>query len=194
MKEIRSCEIRASESADNSEALIIQGTPVVFDTATVIKSAYGDYTEIIKRGALDDCDMSDSRLLYNHDLGRLPYAKTPRTLNFSVENDGLHMRATLPSTEDGRALYEAIKRGDLSGMSFGFTVPNDGSHFDAKTNTRTITKISKIYEVSVTPFPAYETTKVSTEARDAMKASKETYKLKQDLKIMCNKIYMKRGK
>lgn len=194
MKEVRSCEIRASESADNSDALIINGVPIVFETPTTIKSELGEYTEIIKRGALDNCDMSDSRLLYNHDLSRLPYAKTPKTMKFNIEKDGLHMSATLPGTEEGRALYEAIQRGDLSGMSFGFRVPPGGDSYDAKNNIRTINQIDKLYEVSVTPFPCYQDTSVSTEARDAMKASKDTYKLKQDLKIMCNKIYMKRGK
>lgn len=191
MKEIRSCEIRASESVDNNNALIINGVPIVFETPTTIKSDLGEYTEIIKRGALDNCDMSDSRLLYNHDLSRLPYAKTPKTMKFNIEKDGLHMSATLPGTEEGRALYEAVKRGDLSGMSFGFKVPPGGDTYDAKTNTRTINQIEKLYEVSVTPFPCYESTTVSTEARDAMKASKDAYKLKQELKILCNKIFMK---
>lgn len=191
MKEIRSCEIRASESVDNNDALIIYGVPIVFETPTTIKSELGEYTEIIKRTALDNCDMSDSRLLYNHDLTRLPYAKTPNTMKFNIEKDGLHMSATLPGTEEGRALYEAIKRGDLSGMSFGFKVPPGGDAYDPKTNTRTISTIEKLYEVSVTPFPCYENTTVSTEARDAMKASKDTYKLKQNLKIMCNKIIIK---
>lgn len=195
MKEIRSCEIRASEpTADGSDALIINGVPIVFESPTTIKSEVGEYTEIIKRGALDKCDMSDSRLLYNHDLSRLPYAKTPNTMKFNIEKDGLHMTASLPGTEEGRSLYEAIKRGDLTGMSFGFKVPPGGDTYDPKTNTRTINTIEKLYEVSVTPFPCYQDTTVSTEARDAMKASKDTYKLKQDLKIMCNKIYMKRGK
>lgn len=191
MKEVRSCEIRAEQSADNSDALIINGVPIVFDSPTTIKSEVGEYTEIIKRGALDNCDMSDSRLLYNHDLSRIPFAKTPKTMQFSIEEDGLHMRATLPGTEEGRALYEAIKREDLTGMSFGFKVPPGGDTYDAKTNTRTINTIEKIYEVSVTPFPCYQDTTVSTEARDAMKASKDAYKLKQELKIKANKIIIK---
>lgn len=191
MKEIRSCEIRASESVDNNDALIIDGVPIVFESPTKIKDIGGEYTEIIKRGALDNCDMSDSRLLYNHDISRLPYAKTPKTMQFSIEKDGLHMRATLPGTEQGRALYEAVKRGDLSGMSFGFKVPPGGDTYDPKTNTRTINKIEKLYEVSVVPFPCYQDTTVSTEARSLMEASKSNYKLKQELKILANKIIIK---
>ena len=65
----------------------------------------------------------------------------------------------------------AIKRGDLTGMSFGFKVPEGGSHYDPKTNTRTITKIEKVYEVSIVPFPAYPQT--SVEARSQIEGVKK---------------------
>ena len=54
-------------------------------------------------------------------------------------------------------------------MSFAFKVPEGGSHFDAKTNTRTMTKIDKVYEFSITPFPAYPQT--SVEARAAIEGT-----------------------
>lgn len=190
MKEIRTAEIRAlAPTAEGAESLIIEGMAIVFDTPTLITDCMGNYTEVIKRGALDGCDMTDSRLLYNHDLSRVPLARTPKTMVFSVTEHGLQFRATLPDTSEARSVYESIKRGDITGCSFGFTVSNDGSNYDPATNTRTISKIDKLYEISVTPYPAYPTT--SVEARSALQASKEHYRALQNLKIMCNTILRK---
>lgn len=190
MKEIRTAEIRAqAPAADGTESLIIEGTAIVFDTPTTITDRSGSYTEVIKRGALDKCDMTDSRLLYNHDLSRVPLARTPKTMEFTVTEHGLQFRATLPDTSEARSVYESIKRQDITGCSFGFTVPNDGSSYDPKTNTRTISKIDKLYEISVTPYPAYPST--SVEARSALQASKEHYRSIQNLKILCNTILRK---
>lgn len=190
MKEIRTAEIRAqAPAADGTESLIIEGTAIVFDTPTLITDRSGSYTEVIKRGALDGCDMTDSRLLYNHDLSRVPLARTPKTMAFTVTEHGLQFRATLPDTSEARSVYESIKRQDITGCSFGFTVPNDGSSYDPKTNTRTISKIDKLYEISVTPYPAYPST--SVEARSALQASKEHYRSIQNLKILCNTILRK---
>ena len=74
-------------------------------------------------------------------------------------------------------------------MSFAFTVPAGGDHYDPATNTRTIYKIAKVYECSVVPFPAYPQT--SIEARSARAASLERYKAVNAAKILINQILMK---
>lgn len=193
MKEIRTAEIRATEpTADGKDALIIVGTPIVFDTPTTINDLLGSYTEVIKRGALDDADLTDSRLLVNHDLTRIPLARTPKTMQFNITEKGLEMRAELPDTEEARTAYTAVKRGDLTGMSFSFTVPEGGDSFDAQTNTRTITKIDKVYEVSLVNFPAYPT--ASAEARSTRAESLKKLEARNKAKILCNIILMKEGK
>lgn len=190
MKELRTAEIRAeAPTAEGSGSLVLEGMPIVFDTPTTINDPAGSYTEIIKRGALDGADLSDSRLLYNHDLNRIPLARTPKTLHFELTRQGLEMRAELPDTEDARAIYTAVKRGDLSGMSFAFKVPEGGDSYDPKTNTRTITKIAKVYEVSVCPFPAYPT--ASVEARKAFTEGLNRLEALNNALILCNKILMK---
>lgn len=193
MKEIRTAEIRATEpTADGKDALIIVGTPIVFDTPTTINDLLGSYTEVIKRGALDGADLTDSRLLVNHDLTRIPLARTPKTMQFNITEKGLEMRAELPDTEEARTAYTAVKRGDLTGMSFSFTVPEGGDSFDAQTNTRTITKIEKVYEVSLVNFPAYPT--ASAEARSTRAESLKKLEARNKAKILCNIILMKEGK
>lgn len=180
MKETRNAQIQS-----NDEFTLI-GTPIVFDTPTTINDPRGSYKEIIKRGALDAADLSDIRLLYNHDMNKLPLARVPKTMEFNVDDRGLHMRATLPDTEEARAVHTAVCRGDLNGMSFSFKVDKGGSQYDAKTNTRTITKIEKVYECSVVPFPAYQTT--SVEARSQMTEIQQLEKRKDQLKIKVNQI------
>lgn len=187
MKEIRIAEIRAAEPAGES-GLILVGTPVVFDQPTTIKEPFGEYTEVIRAGALDGADLSDIRLLYNHDLNKVPLARTPKTMRFTLDPAGLKMTAYLPDTEEGRSVYTAVKRGDLTGMSFAFKVPEGGSTFDPKTNTRTITKIEKVYEFSIVPFPAYPQT--SVEARAAIEGTWAKLKdpRRAELKIKINQI------
>lgn len=183
MKEIRNTTIQSNEN------LKLVGTPIVFDTPTTINDPFGSYTEIIKRGALDGADLTDIRLLYNHDTNKLPLARTPKTMDFNVDDKGLHMRATLPDTEEAKAVHTAVCRGDLNGMSFSFTVPEGGSTYDPKTNTRTISKIAKVYECSIVPFPAYQTT--SVEARSQMvEAQGKEIQLDQ-LRIKANQIMSK---
>jgi HK97 family phage prohead protease len=103
-------------------------------------------------------DLGDVALLTNHDAGGIPLARSPKTLQLDVTETGLEMRAELPDTEQGRSVYQAVKRGDLSQMSFAFDIGD--SDFDEATQTRTITKISKIYEISVVNFAVYKSTKV----------------------------------
>ena len=190
MKELRIAEIRATEpSAEDNGSLIITGVPIVYDTPTEINDPNGTYTEIIMRGALDNADISDSRLLYNHDTNKIPLARTPKTMQFEITEKGLEMRAELPNTEEARAIHTAVRRGDLSGMSFAFTVPKGGDSYDPKTNTRTIRQIAKVYEVSICPFPAYPT--ASVEARNERQRGLDRLEAINKARILANKIIMK---
>lgn len=186
MKEIRITEIRANDPA-GSEGLVIEGRPIVYDQPTTVNDPAGQYTEIIRSGALDGADLSDARLLYNHDQNRVPLARTPRTMRFDVDPAGLRMTATLPDTEEARTVHTAVQRGDLSGMSFAFKVPKGGDKYNPATRTREIFKIEKVYEVSIVPFPAYPQT--SVEARSAMQAFSSAER-KQAI-IAVNKLLMK---
>ncbi len=187
MKEVRITEIRAAEpTADGAQALILRGRPILYDTPTSINDVGGSYTEIIKRGALDNADLSDVRLLYNHDLGKVPLARTPKTMSLQVDEEGLTFEAVLPDTAGAKEVYEAVKRADLSGMSFAFTVPEGGDTYDAATNTRTIRQIAKVYECSVVPYPAYPTT--SIEARSTRAAALNSLEARKRARILYNQI------
>ena len=186
MKEIRICEIRA-EAPAGAGSLILTGNPIVYDTPTVINDPAGAYTEVIRRGALDEADISDSRLLFGHDTNRVPLARAPKTMQLTVSPVGLSMSAQLPNTEEARAVHTAVQRGDLSGMSFAFVVPPGGDKWDLRNKVREILKIKKILEVSVVNFPAYPA--ASVEARAAMQAL-DSIERKQAI-LSLNKILFK---
>jgi hypothetical protein len=185
MKETRVAEIRA-ETPAGEESLILWGQPILYDTPTTINDPAGKYIEIIQRGALDGADLTDVRLFYNHDLSKVPLARTPKTMQLELTPAGLEMKATLPDTADAKSVYAAVQRGDLSGMSFAFKVPAGGDSYDPQTNTRTISKIEKVYECSVVPFPAYPQT--SVEARSAQNQSRDRFKERNAAKILINQI------
>jgi len=159
--EKRSYEIRAT-----GEPLKLEGVAVVFNQPAQI----GCITEVISPEALRGVDLSDIVLITNHDGAQIPLARSPKTLSLEITVNGLEMRAELPDTEAGRAVYEAVKRGDLSQMSFAFDIAD--STFDEATQTRTITAISRIYEISIVNFAAYKQTTV--EARNAQKEEEKT--------------------
>ena len=99
---------------------------------------------------------------------------------------GLKMKAQLPDTAEARSVYTAVKRGDLTGMSFAFKVPEGGDKYDPTTRTREIFKIEKVLECSVVPFPAYQ--QASVEARAVFQEKEQN---RAQAIIACNKILMK---
>jgi len=158
--EKRNYEVRAGEP------LKLEGVAIVFNQPAKI----GGVTEVISPDALRGVDLSGVVLLTNHDGEGIPLARSPKTLTLTVTERGLEMSAVLPDTEQARAVYEAVKRGDLSEMSFAFDITE--SAFDEAAQTRTITAIGKIYEISIVNFAAYKQT--SIQARHARKEEEKS--------------------
>jgi len=145
----RICEVRAAETP-----LLIEGLAIPYDTPAEV----GGYTEIVRAGALDGVSLDDVLLCCNHNMLEVPLARSPKTMTLTITCAGLEFRANLPDTEQGREVYIAVKRGDLTKMSFAFTIAENGEIFE--NNTRTITKIERIFEISPVNFPAYNDTAV----------------------------------
>lgn len=167
-REVRafSCELRAERDEKHGDHII--GVPIVYNAKTDIG---GWYEEMIAAGALDGADLRDVRFLVNHDTSMIPLARSRNnnensTMQMTVEADGLHIRVDLDTegNTESRSLYSAIKRGDITGMSFAFRVETDSwEDLDTEYPKRTITGISKVFEVSAVTWPAYDQT--SLEAR-----------------------------
>ena len=143
---------------DKKERLLLHGYPIVFNSKAEIKGKGQIFNEIIMPGALDRCIMTETTLVEGHKLDSLPLARVPNTMSLVVDGKGLRMVAELADTAKGREVFSAVKRKDYRGMSFLFRF--NGEKWLENTNTRLITSISEIYEVSLVIFPAYKDTTI----------------------------------
>lgn len=159
-------DIRADD-----EGSFIEGHPAVYDQRTSIG---GWFYEIIERSAFDGCNFDDVLFCTNHDLTKIPLARSRRnngnsTMQLRVDDRGLYIRANLDvdNNADAKSLYSSVKRKDIDGMSFIFYVAEEKwEDLDTDTPTRRIQKIKRVMEVSAVNFPAYSGTDINANARD----------------------------
>ena len=164
-----SFEVRAEESDQGS---IILGRPIVYNSRTDL----GWFDEIIEGGALDFSDLTDVRFLVNHDTSRIPLARSRRnngnsTMQLTTDAEGMTIRVLLDTENNAEAksLYSAVQRGDISGMSFMFSVKDEEwDDIDSDHPTRRIKSISSVVEVSAVTFPAYEATEIQARSRETL--------------------------
>jgi len=195
-RQYRNCvEFRALEVEDeNDKKCSVEGYATTFnDTYVLWSDDQYEVREQIDKEAFNNCDMSDVIFQYNHE-GRVFARISNNTLSLSVDENGLKVRADLGGTEEGRKLYEEIKGGYTTKMSFGFTVGND-VRTEAKQDskiviTRTITAINKLYDVSAVSIPANDGTEISARSycdgliAEAQAECLKREKQKQKIRIM----------
>ena len=177
-REYRKMELNIGEP----ESYNVKGYATTFDTAyTLWDTPDFRIDEIVDAHAFDGCDMRDVIFQYDHE-GRV-FARTSNdTLQLTPDAHGLQVNAYLGGTEIGRNLYEEIKGGYTSKMSFGFHVDADEikeEEVDGKTiYTRTIKSINKLYDVSAVSLPANDGTEISARSlRDGAIAKLEAERL-----------------
>lgn len=201
-KEIRAFtfEVRADQNDEHGHFL--SGQPIVFDEKTNL----GWHDEIIERGALDDTDLRDVRFLINHNTDMIPLARSRNnnensTMQMAVNDNGMAIRVDLDTENnaESKALYSAVERGDISGMSFMFTVDSDAwDDLESDHPTRRIRAIGKVFEVSAVTFPAYEATSIQARGlSDALEGAKESLESarakKQKVELEKSKLKLKYG-
>lgn len=178
-------EVRAEE---NERGKTITGQPIVYNERTNL----GWYDEIIDNGALNDTDLRDVRFLVNHNTDMIPLARSRNnnansTMQMKVvEGSGMTIRVDLDTENNAEAksLYSAVERGDITGMSFMFSVDKDSwEDLESDHPTRHVISIGRVMEVSAVTFPAYETTSIQarglSSALDSAKKSLESAKTEQ---------------
>lgn len=162
-------EVRAEETEQGN---VITGRPIVYNSRTDL----GAFDEIIEAGALNNTDLTDVRFLVNHDISKIPLARSRRnngnsTMHLTVDNNGMGIRVTLDTenNSEARALYSAVQRGDISGMSFMFGIRGESwDDLESDHPTRHITDISTVVEVSAVTFPAYDATEINARSKNAL--------------------------
>jgi HK97 family phage prohead protease len=161
-------EFRAVAPTENT-GYVVEGYAIIYEQKASIG---GWFTEIIKRGALDGADLTDVPLFIHHQRDKIPLARSRRnngnsTMTLTPDDKGLHFRAELDveNNAEAKALYSAVGRGDISGMSYAFLVKEEKwLNLDKPVPTREIYKFDKIGELSALWSPAYKGTNI--EARD----------------------------
>lgn len=162
-------DVRAEQGETGS---IITGRPIVYESFTDL----GWFNEIIERGALNNTDLRDVRFLVNHDISKIPLARSRRnngnsTMQLMVDNDGMSIRVSLDTenNSEARALYSAVERGDITGMSFMFSINSEEwDDLESEHPTRRIKDIGSVVEVSAVTFPAYESTEIYARSKEAL--------------------------
>lgn len=160
-KEIRMVtgEFQAIDNEDNK--MIIEGYPITFN----MPATHWGMTEIIDPGALVEADIRDVPLRYNHEESFLILARTRNnSLQLSVDEKGLKMRAELIDTQSNKDIYKSIQSGLLDKMSFAFTTKEES--YDFETDTRKILRIDRLWDVSVVDVPYYDSTTLSARKLD----------------------------
>lgn len=173
-------QFRAAGEDEGKTGSIVEGLAAVYEQETRIADCYGEeFIEVIRAGAFDETDFDDVRLLVNHNFNGIALARSrrnnksdkPNTMQLTVDENGVNIKADLDTVnnEEARALYSAISRGDMDGMSFCFFVSEENTRWSKRdgVKVREILKVNKVIEVSAVNFPAYGGTNINSRSLDS---------------------------
>lgn len=159
----------------------VEGYATTFDDPYVMfEDSYDGwkYVEIIDRHALDDADMSDVIFQYDHE-GRVYARNTNNSLSIEPNDHGLFIAADLSKTTLAREMYEDIKVGNVTRMSWAFIPAEEEytSDMESKVFTTRITRVKKVFDVSAVSYPADPNTEIS--ARHLVNGEIEARRLRE---------------
>lgn len=184
--ERRSINIKAGElelRASNDSLPVIQGYTAVFDQEIEINSFFGGFKETIRAGAFKRAlkESQDVRALFNHDPNNIFARSTNGTLFMKEDSKGLYIEAQPADTVLGRDLVTLVERGDVSGMSFAFTIRRviwEENNDEDELDRREILEIDQLYDVGPVVYPAYDETTAEASRSidwDSIKNERDNY-------------------
>jgi uncharacterized protein len=155
--ETRIVEVDKFEIREDTDGMHLEGYAALFNSRS---ENLGGFTETIKPGAFRSSlkSRNDVKLLWNHDSGAVMGSTRAGTLQLTEDDRGLRVSATLPDTTYGRDARELVRRGDVTGFSFGFSMPARGGDEWNSEGTERVLKSVRLHEVSLVAFPAYPAT------------------------------------
>jgi HK97 family phage prohead protease len=166
IKETRLADVTLHEEDDK---MILEGYALVFNNETLIGDEEYGFLEEIDSRALSDTKMKDVPMKYNHMDSFLIIARTKnQSLSLTVDSIGLKVRAELLDTNTNQDIYKMVRSGLLDKMSFAFTVDEQVWNREGRIPKRTITKIERLYDVSVVDTPAYDATSIYARSLESM--------------------------
>jgi HK97 family phage prohead protease len=192
IKETRLADVKFEEAEGK---MTLEGYAIVFNQETLIGNEEYGFVESIDYRALENTQMKDVPMKYNHMDSFLIIARTKnKSLTLSVDNIGLKVQAELIDTQSNQDIYKMVRSGLLDKMSFAFTVEEQSWNKEGKIPKRIITKIGRLYDVSVVDTPAYDSTSIyarSLESMDVELKAMELEEQKQHVEVMKKKIRIK---
>ena len=178
-------EIRSIARAFTTNGRTVSGYAIRFNE----DSAFMGFTERISPSALPASMLENADIFayFNHDWSKV-LARTPNSLKLDLRSDGLYYEFEAPNTQDGNDLLEHIKRGEMYGTSFAFSLPEDGSgevwtKQEDGTYIREIIMFDALYEISPVYTPAYPTTSVSARCLEYVRNTEQTQNMNEDDKV-----------
>jgi HK97 family phage prohead protease len=166
IKETRLADVTLHEEDDK---MILEGYALVFNNETLIGDEEYGFLEEIDSRALSETKMKDVPMKYNHMDSFLIIARTKnQSLSLTVDSIGLKVRAELLDTNTNQDIYKMVRSGLLDKMSFAFTVDEQVWNREGRIPKRTITKIERLYDVSVVDTPAYDATSIYARSLESM--------------------------
>lgn len=168
-------DLRAIQD-DEKKCKRVDGHAAVFGQTVSIG---GYFNEVIERGAFDGCDFSDVLMCVNHDLSKVPLARSRNnninsTLRLKTDDMGLYIEADLDTenNQDARTVVSAIDRGDIDGMSFIFLISEQKwERMDTPEPLRRVLKIKKVFEAGPVNMPAYSNTDIYSRDKGALESA-----------------------
>lgn len=169
-----SLEMRSEQSEGGKQ--VLSGYALKFNKRS---ENLGGFVEIITPGALKNADMSDVRALIDHNPGQILGRTKAGTLKLAVDEVGLRFEVELPGTQYANDLYQNVQLRNITQCSFGFLLAPKGDSFEydkeAGVYLRRLNNISRLTDVSVVTYPAYQDTSV-----DIAKRNLDQYKQQQN--------------
>ena len=183
LKETRLADVTLHEEDDK---MILEGYALVFNNETLIGDEEYGFIEEIDSRALSETKMKDVPMKYNHMDSFLIIARTKnQSLSLSVDSIGLKVRAELLDTNTNQDIYKMVRSGLLDKMSFAFTVDEQVWNREGRVPKRTITKIERLYDVSVVDTPAYDATSIYARSLESMELELKAMELAEQEQKSC---------
>lgn len=188
-RELTAQQIEIREGDDGNRTLT--GYAVKWEQKSVVMGYYRKFREQFRQGAfIESLQKDDQRFLWSHDTSKVLGRTKNNTLRLVEDSIGLRFELDLPQTTLGNDTYETIKRGDVDGVSFGFTmISEEIEEPDDDLMLRTVTK-ARLLEVSAVAFPAYPDSEVSARGYDPYKRFVENREQDELRKILILKTYL----
>lgn len=172
---------RRSKDFEAQDDYIVEGYAALWEPYVLFKADGVEYNERIDKEAFKNADMSDVIFQFDHS-GMVFARQSNETLKLEIDDVGLKVIADLSKTAKAREMHEDIKSGNITAMSWAFTVEEDA--YNSETRTQTITKVDKVYDVSCVSIPANDKTSISARTIEGVineqKRSERAHKEGQD--------------